>query len=307
MRHILSAGSGEDGHGCKTSHENSVNTISDELSFLLPLMRKYPKCYWIWNYRLWLLEQSTHCLPAVAGRQLWQQELALASKMLSLDSRNFHGWGYRRTVVNALESPELQTDGSASTLTEQEFDYTTKMINTNLSNFSAWHTRSKLIPKLLTEKQADKVARRKFLDEGTKPLALYQSLPLLTYSSELELIQRALWAGSEDQSLWFYHQNLMSTFDPKYAADSMAPDLSEEERSVYVTQEIGRLQEMLDGAEDCKWIYQSLISLSILHKSLRSRWPVVLSEIGHWVDELTELDPLRAKRWADLRRDLEAP
>ena len=95
--------------------------------------------------------------------------------MLSLDSRNFHGWGYRRTVVNALESPELQADGSASTLTEKEFNYTTKMINTNLSNFSAWHTRSKLIPKLLAEKQADKVARRKFLDEGTKLLAKHQS------------------------------------------------------------------------------------------------------------------------------------
>ena len=98
----------------------------------------------------------------------------------------------------------------------------------------------------------------------------------------------------------------MSTFDPKYAADSMAPDLSKEERSEYVTQEIGRLQEMLDGAEDCKWIYQSLISLSILHKSLRGKWPVGLSEIGRWGDELIKLDPLRAKRWADLRQELEA-
>lgn len=150
----------------KEIHDNLVGIISDELSFLLPLMRKYPKCYWIWNYRLWLLEQSIHCLPVSAGRQLWQQELGLASKMLSLDSRNFHGWGYRRTVVRALESSELQTDGSASTLTEQEYEYTTKMINTNLSNFSAWHNRSKLIPKLLTERKADKTARRKLLDEG---------------------------------------------------------------------------------------------------------------------------------------------
>ena len=172
MRHLLSAGLGENGRSSKVNQDNSVDIISDELSFLLPLLRKYPKCYWIWNYRLWLLEQSTHCLPVSAGRHLWQQELALASKMLSLDSRNFHGWGYRRTVVKALESPELQTDGSASTLTEQEFDYTTKMINTNLSNFSAWHTRSKLIPKLLIEKQADKAARRKFLDEGTKFLSM---------------------------------------------------------------------------------------------------------------------------------------
>lgn len=99
----------------------------------------------------------------------------------------------------------------------------------------------------------------------------------------------------------------MSTFDPKYAADSMVPDLSEEERLRYVTREIGRLQEMLDGAEDCKWIYQSLIGLNILHRSLTGKWLIGMGEIGHWVDELTKLDPLRAKRWADLRRELEAP
>ena len=225
--------------------------------------------------------------------------------MLSLDSRNFHGWGYRRTVVKALESPELQADGSASTLTEQEFEYTTKMINTNLSNFSAWHNRSKLIPKLLIERKASKVARRKMLDEGNSPTCTRCAIAHITL--ELELIQRALWAGSEDQSLWFYHQSLMSTLDPKYAADSMAPDLSEEERSEYVAQEIGRLQEMLDGAEDCKWIYQSLISLSMLQKRLVGMWPIGISEIVHWIDELTKLDPLRAKRWADLRRELEAP
>ena len=53
-------------------------------------------------------------------------------------------------------------------MTKQEFDYTTKMISSNLSNFSAWHNRSKLIPKLLTESEADHAARLKFLDDGKK-------------------------------------------------------------------------------------------------------------------------------------------
>ena len=88
--------------------------------------------------------------------------------MLSLDSRNFHGWGYRRTVVSALESNALKAEDSPTSMIETEFDYTTKMINSNLSNFSAWHNRSKLIPRLLDERGADHQARRKFLDGGEK-------------------------------------------------------------------------------------------------------------------------------------------
>lgn len=144
----------------------TANLISDDLAFLIPLLRKFPKCYWIWNYRLWLLEEATRRLPPEKVRKSWQQELALAGKVLSLDSRNFHGWGYRRTVIAALESDELQNATTVKTMTEQEFEYTTKMINSNLSNFSAWHNRSKLIPRLLDERAADGAARRKFLNEG---------------------------------------------------------------------------------------------------------------------------------------------
>lgn len=152
--------------GANHNHEAVINLISDELAFLMPLLRKYPKCYWIWNYRLWILEDSTRRLSVLEARRFWQQELALAGKMLSIDSRNFHGWGYRRIVVSFLESIELQVEGSTSDMTETEFEYTTKMVNSNLSNFSAWHNRSKLIPRLLDGRGADHQARRKFLDEG---------------------------------------------------------------------------------------------------------------------------------------------
>lgn len=127
----------------------------------------------------------------------------------------------------------------------------------------------------------------------------------LMFSKELELIQRALWAGSDDQSLWFYHQYLMSTFDPRYAGDSIAPDLTADERVKYVAQEFDRVQEMLDGAEDCKWIYQSLIQLSILYKSLTTKWPLKASSVQTWIDELLRLDPLRAGRWNDLKASLD--
>ena len=143
-----------------------IDLFTNDLHFLLPLLRKYPKCYWIWNYRLWLLEESTDILPPAIARKFWEQELGLVGKMLSLDSRNFHGWGYRRTVVKALETFAVQESEASKSLTEQEFDYTTKMINTNLSNFSAWHNRSKLIPRLLNERHASEEERRKLLNQG---------------------------------------------------------------------------------------------------------------------------------------------
>ena len=148
-------------------HERITDIIANDLQFLVPLLLKFPKCYWIWNHRLWLLEQSTKLLPVPQARQFWQDELGLVGKMLSRDSRNFHGWGYRRTVVAALESKELNSNPEGQSMVQAEFDYTTRMIKTNMSNFSAWHTRSKLIPRLLDEKGAGEEERRQFLDSGS--------------------------------------------------------------------------------------------------------------------------------------------
>lgn len=89
-------------------------------------------------------------------------------KMLSLDSRNFHGWGYRRFVVESLE--KLDDETGTISMTQSEFDYAKKMIGTNLSNFSAWHYRTKLIQRLLNEKSAGDEERRKMLDDGKAPL-----------------------------------------------------------------------------------------------------------------------------------------
>lgn len=140
--------------------------ILDDLAFLLPLLRKFPKCYWIWNYRIWLLDEASRRLPPKIAYDIWQKELGLVGKMLSLDGRNFHGWGYRRKVVSELEKLSAKLDSAGTSMTEAEFNYTTKMIESNLSNFSAWHRRSKLIPKLLEERNSSNAERRDFLDKG---------------------------------------------------------------------------------------------------------------------------------------------
>ncbi len=183
MRHLL-LDKLEQRHDCVATDDLLITRIADDLAFLLPLLRKFPKCYWIWKYRLWLLGEATEYLPASEARKIWQQELTLASKMLSLDSRNFLGWGYRRTVVAALEGQKLSPDNATSSMVEEEFDYTTKMINSNLSNFSAWHNRSKMIPRLMDQRQANHKDRRKFLDEG-KPYRDLEGLLVLIVKKSL--------------------------------------------------------------------------------------------------------------------------
>jgi len=142
-----------------------ADLIKSDLLFLIPLLRSFPKCYWIWNYRLWLLDEAKRLLPLPLARGLWQEELALVGRMLSLDSRNFHGWGYRRFVVETLEM--LLSEGTTrKTMAPEEFEYAKKMISTNLSNFSAWHYRTKLIQRLLNENSANDEERKNMLNNG---------------------------------------------------------------------------------------------------------------------------------------------
>lgn len=121
---------------------------------------------------------------------------------------------------------------------------------------------------------------------------------------ELVLIQEALYTDPYDQSLWFYHNHLMCTFDSHLCQDTMASHLTPDQRLKYMTGEIDKILEMLDGAEDCKWIYQSLIQLSTMYKASSGAWPSQAAGMGNWVSELRKLDSLRTGRWTDLDRAL---
>lgn len=146
----------------ETWQKQDAQLIEVELGFTIPLLIQFPKSYWIWNYRGWILLQAIERLPLPVARKIWQEELGLVSKMLSKDRRNYHAWGYRRRVVAQLESPQL--DGKS--MVESEFEYTTKKIHEDLSNFSAWHSRSQLIPRLLNMRQADDDDRKRFIEGG---------------------------------------------------------------------------------------------------------------------------------------------
>ncbi len=281
-------------------HSQALDIIQLDLQFLFPLLLKYPKCYWIWNHRLWLLEQATLQLPPTTARSLWEEELGLVGKMLTRDSRNFHGWGYRRMVVDSLESSAL----NGQSMARKEFHYTTKMIESNLSNFSAWHNRTKLIQRILNEKSASDEERKQMLDDGIAIFLVYGGT-LLTVV-ELELIHRALF-DPYDQSLWFYHQNLMCTFDADAARQKMAPNLSKTDRLAYIAREQEFIEDVLEDAKDCKWVYQALIECTLLAAKVQGSLSSQAKEALHtWLLELQKLDPLRQGRWTDLEKSIQS-
>lgn len=266
-------------------------------------MIEYPKCYWIWNYRLWLLHEANARLEAEIARDLWNRELALVGKMLTRDSRNFHGWSYRRLVVGQLESSKLQ----GKSMVETEFEYTTKMVKAHLSNFSAWHYRSKLIPRLLIERGASDTERRQFLDNGLSPCRTCPDTSPNTIA-EFELITNAMYADAYPyaQSVWFYYQFLMTTLVDAVGHATITPNFTADDRIAYVATQLASLRDMLDGAEDCKWIYIALLEYTLALSRMRSRQPrdEEKEECRAWLAEVRKLDPFRAGRWDDVEMEL---
>ena len=78
------------------------------------------------------------------------------------------------------------------------------------------------------------------------------------------------------------------------------PDLTEDERISYLSAEIDKVLEMLDGAEDCKWIYQALIHMSNLYYKIAGERPSQASTLEEWLQQLERIDTLRAGRWQDV-------
>lgn len=286
LLHLFNAAPAAPGENASPILNASVqDAIVNDLRFIVPLLIQYPKCYWIWNYRQWLLEEAETRLDKAVASGLWQEELGLVGKMLTRDERNFHGWSYRRFVVSKIESLRAPEEG---TLVEHEFLYTEKMIKAKLQNFSALHYRSKLLPRLLHERNADGSARRKMLHQ------------------ELDNMQEAL-IDPFNQSAWFYHQYLMSTVSDELPVEQrIVQDLKPAEQLEIYEQEFERIKEIEEDFDDCKWVFEALIMYSLAYRNFKDATAYREDNVRTWIGKLEQLDPMRNGRWRDLAASFRA-
>ncbi|KAJ2847912.1 Rab geranylgeranyltransferase, partial [Coemansia erecta] len=188
--------------------------LERELAFLLEILVKNIKSYWMWFHRMWALR----LLPTPA----WEQELVLVAKLLSHDARNYHGWDYRRFVVAQLKE-SLDSEAQRDEVDANEFAFTAEQINKDCANHSAWHNRSKLLPAIMRKAESGD-------GQGQKELL----------KKEFDMILNAIYTDPDDQNGWLYYDWLLDI------------QKDEHEKQKLLRDKVAAIRELLDLEEDSK-------------------------------------------------------
>jgi geranylgeranyl transferase type-2 subunit alpha len=98
----------------------------------------------------------------------------------------------------------------------------------------------------------------------------------------------------------------MTTLVDHVGHATITPHFTDKDRIEYVTKQLAELREMLDGAEDCKWIYNALLEYTLALTRIQERRTrdEEKEDCRSWLAELRKLDPLRMGRWDDIERSL---
>lgn len=80
------------------------------------------------------------------------------------------------------------------------------------------------------------------------------------------------------------------------------PGFTQADRIEYVDRQLLFLNDLLDGAEDSKWIYNALIDCTAAIWEMKGHQTPLAArqDLKTWLDELRKLDPLRSGRWAEI-------
>lgn len=94
----------------------------------------------------------------------------------------------------------------------------------------------------------------------------------------------------------------MTTLTNPIGHATIVPNFTHTERTSYVTRQLQNLREILDGGEDCKWVYNALLeyTMALAEMEERKLQDDEKQDCRSWLKELRKLDPLRSGRWDDI-------
>lgn len=275
-----------------SGERSKKKALEEDLAMVMLMLKRFPKCYWIWNHRYW-------CLAQLEDEANWKYELGIVLKLLELDSRNFHGWHYRRYVIENMEAlarKAVEGDEKKQLLAElqidlMDFQYTTEKINQNLSNFSAWHNRSNLIPKIFKGLQEVNST-----PPGYEKLVLVFELPSALLKHDLLLLKTGIYMDAEDSSVWLYMHWLVSTdlfVEDLKAKSDFVPTMEQLLKDV---EELNELEKNDNQGRDNVWCLKMTV---VLHALLETDPHALHAKVRHHLNRLIELDPLRKGHYED--------
>ncbi|CAK9438497.1 uncharacterized protein LODBEIA_P27210 [Lodderomyces beijingensis] len=290
-----------------------VRVLNDELNFVLASLKRFPKVYWIWNHRSWCLFKLVE-LKSVN----WEFEFKTVSKMLELDQRNFHGWHYRRFVVENLELEQQQQqvesggdkndgkgDGDDNSnklailqLNFDEFDYTTSKIQRDFSNFSAWHNRTKLIPKIFHLLSDTKSANETLVDTVDKEKLELFKTPLSILHNDLAILRTGIYMSPEDNSVWLYLYWLLSDDFFVSAFETREKYLEILNDQLSLIHEVNDLEKDDTGSDNVGCL-KSLVYVHALIDGVKGVDVLDDANIVSALQKLVQLDSLRKHRYED--------
>lgn len=276
-------------------------SLQDELHMVKGMMQEYPKCYWLWNHRRWCLEELSRDHMAD-----WDYELALVLKVLERDSRNFHGWHYRRYVVAEIEREQHEkfTDAEETAVADlklyfAEYRYATFKIEKNISNFSAWHNRAKLIPRIF--QLLENFTNFEALAEYRSTADLFRS-PLALLHYELGLVKTGMFMDAADTSVWLFMRWLLT--DDIFVADlkksSEETYLQILEQQLLAVKELNELEkeDSPNNADDVGCV-KMMVFIKALINQQNSHDNLQDPEIREHLALLAKIDPIRKGRFMD--------
>lgn len=269
--------------------QNSQEFWSKELAFTIVHLKLKPKTYCIWNHRKWCLQNN------LTNVELFKSELKLAEKILTVDSRNFHGWAYRRYLISMIE------EISDLDLLISEFQYTSKMISINFSNYSALHNRTNLIVKIFNGK--DKL----FTEDTDSEIKTLFSSKLHFLNKELAYFQNAIYTDPEDQAVWLYLNWL-------FTSDFFIKDIPRGDlvalllKNISDIEELNTLEKEDNNGIDNNWCLKikSSIELVLINKFGISTilGKDINNDLSQSIVALKRSDPKRINRYKYLQKTL---